>query len=184
MSLPPTPAVTERDISFQQAKAGISAQQVAQSAGADPADIRALALSVPSRPLVIQGQTLHGFSLQVVLDLQLAATVFDGDPIQALQPVIDKVVEEVGIAPFELLLIARLGWIFTCPAEAYDLLAEAADATEVAERRSAIRYCDRAALEICGEWTADEMGQLIGHILRLGKRDAVETPPTSAPPAA
>lgn len=177
MSKPPQ-TITPRDLSYQQAVAGQQAATEAQSAGMAPADLRALVHSSAPPVTRIRHHVLHGFSLQVILDLQLASVLFGGDLLTALTPVVNRFMSEPNASPTadELKLLARIAWIFTDPVNAYDYLQDALDEQDAKERKTAVRACDRQALDICGDWTTTELGEMLKHIVLLGKPAEAETP--------
>lgn len=167
----PKPPVSARDVSFQQALAGGEAQRAAAATGGDPADLRALAQSVKAQPVTIRGQELHGFSLQVILDLQLVTVVTGFNPLEQLPDLVSRLAANHAVlpTPAELRAIALLGWIFTDPLGAFDLLDDASRAEDPAARADLVRELERTACAVVGSWDMQEIGSLFAHIVRLGK---------------
>jgi hypothetical protein len=176
-----TSPITPRDLSWQQAQAGHAAQTVAQAAGAEPSDLRALRHSASPPLAEIRGTALHGFSLQVVLNLQLAQAVMGKDLLQGLTPVIGRLIQDssAALTTADLELLSKLGFIFLFPAEAYDFLDEISSAVDDAERTALLRDFRRAAVQCCGGWNSDEIAILVRHLLTLGKPGVSAIPPTS-----
>ena len=173
--------ISLRDLSWQQAQAGHAAQAVAQAAGAEPSDLRALRHSAAPPVSEIRGVTLHGFSLQVVLNLQLSQAVTGADLLQGLTPVIGRLMQDSSavLTSADLELLAKLGYIFLYPAQAYDVLDEISSAVDEAERAAFLREFRRAAVQCCGDWSSDEIAILVRHLLTLGKLGASAAQPTS-----
>jgi hypothetical protein len=173
MSKPP---VSARDVSYHQAQAGAAAQQAAADAGGDPAAVGELIASASIRPepAIIQGEPLHGYTLQVILCTQIATSALGRNPLDALPDFITRSMADPKAAPNadELLALGRIGFIFTRPAEAYELLADAAEAGDETLKARRVRDFDAAALEVAGGWTPGDIGILIRHLITVGKSDA------------
>lgn len=170
---PATP-LTEKEISLLQAMAGIEAARVAAASGGSTAEIASLMQAGQAQDAgCIGGRRLHGQTLQVVLCLQLLEAHV-GKVSDTLQQIIEH--EQPGAESLQML--ARLGYIFTCPREAYESLADvAAAASDELEKETALRALDSEALEVTGEWAPADMQTLARHLLTLGKP---ETPTPSA----
>lgn len=173
--------ISPRDLSWQQAQAGQAAQTVAQAAGAEPADLRALRHSATPPLAEIRGVALHGFSLQVILNLQLAQAVTGSDLLVSLTPVIARLVADsaASLMPEDLELISKLGFIFLHPHLAYDLLDEITAAVDAEERAALLRDFRRSAVQCCADWSSPEIAILVRHLLTLGKHAGSAVPPTS-----
>lgn len=151
----PKPPVSARDVSFQQALAGGEAQRAAAATGGDPADLRAVHASLGDEPPSIGGRLLHGYSLQVILNLQLAATVLEGDLLAKLPPMFRRLATDQTAMPAadDLLNLARLALVFMDPFHAFELLDEMSAAEGAGDQKAARRQYDREALTLVGGWT-------------------------------
>lgn len=178
MSLPP---VSARDVSFHQAQAGAAAQQAAADAGGQPAAVGELIASANLRPepAVIQGEPLHGYTLQVILCTQIATSALGRNPLDALPDFITRSLQDPKATPnaSELLALGRIGFIFTRPAEAYELLADAVESGDETLKARRVRDFDAAALETTGGWTPADISTLIRHLITVGKSGARDTEP-------
>lgn len=173
------PTVSARDVSYHQAQAGTAAQQAAAATGGDPTAVGELIASAAVRPepAVIQGETLHGYTLQVILCTQIATGALGRNPLDALPDFITRSMADPKAAPnaTELLALGRIGFIFTRPAEAYELLTDAAEASDETLKARRVRDFDAAALEATGGWTPGDIGILIRHLITVGKSGARAT---------
>lgn len=171
---PESTPLTEKEITLRQAQAGAAAAQSASAAGGDSDDIHGLMRAASHVPVAeIGGYRLHGQTLQVVLCLQMLEAHV-GNAGQALAQMADA----QGAPPVPaMLMLARLGYILTHPMDAYEALADIANASSESDKAQELRYLDALALEVTGGWGPDEMAQLTRHLLTLGKQ---KTPIQSA----
>jgi hypothetical protein len=177
------PPVSVSEVSLRQAEAGAAAQQTAAATGGDPATLADVVRSAqaPAEPLMIQGEPLHGYTLQVILCMQLSVTALGAEPLAALGAYITRAAGDANAVPAaeELLALGRAGYIFTRPAEAYELLADAAECADAAVKARRVRDFDAAALEVTGSWTPSDIGTLVRHVVTVGKPAARDAAPAS-----
>lgn len=165
-----------RALGKTQAAAGIAAAHLSAAAGGDTEQISELIQSAQTRADLpqIRGRLLHPQTLQVVLCIQLLEAHFGGmgETLGGLAAAGDDHAPSVD----QLTSLARLGYIFTAPADAYESLRDVAEAEDAQEKGIATRALDTQALEVCGDWTPAEMGALTRHLLTLGKPAAAAAP--------
>lgn len=177
---PPIPA---RDVSLHQAQAGMAAQAAASAAGGEPAAVAELIRSANPQPepASIRGEPLHGYTLQVILCTQIATEALGADPLSALPAFIARAAADPAASPtrHELLALARIGFIFTRPAEAYEMLADTAESADDAVKARRVRDFDAAALEVAGTWQPEDISTLIRHLVTVGKPAARPAEPAT-----
>lgn len=170
------PPASLRDMSYHQAQAGAAAQTAAAAQGGDLTTLLALSGSVQAgEPICIRGEPLHGWSLQVILDLQLATDVLGDDPVQKLGGFVSRTLSDAASTVLpnaeELTWLGVAGFIFSRPFEAFQALSDVQRFSGVTpEDAAAARQDFRAeALRVVGAWTPAEIGLFIRHLILLGK---------------
>lgn len=179
----PRPPITERDISWHQAAAGIAAREAAQAAGGDRRQLRALIHAAqatkneePNTRNFLKGLPLRSDDLLVTLCLGLHAQAFGHDPRSHWAH------DDTAL---RMRSIATLGFLFTHAVEAYQLLDDATDADATEDQRKSARFAFRDAVT---EWAADfgpaEIATLTRHLLHLAGFTPAAEDEEAAPQAA
>jgi hypothetical protein len=175
------PVLTERDASWHEAQAGIAAREQAVAAGMDPAHFRALLLP-EAAPIHIRGEKLHHAALLVTQCFTLHRELFVHAAQEQVAGLLTAAQEGADFTVDQLRALSHLGFIFTRPLDAYDLLdhdtlsdpfagTESAEELKVKRRR----LFDRAAAHATAEWLAEDFFLLIAHLVRQSRaRSAVE----------
>lgn len=167
----PKPTLSERDASWYEANAGIAAREAANAQGADPAHLKALLLPL-REPLLIRGEKLHNTALLVTQCFLGYEEMFGLQPQQPLAEVFDRAAtDELRFTAAQMRALSHLGFIFTKPLDAYDLLSsdlsDTSDPTGRAEVKAKLRRVfDRAAVAHSAEWTESDFAILIAHLVR------------------
>jgi len=166
------PPITERDLSFHEAQAGIAAREAAAAAGGDVTQLRALVGAAQAADTgtatgapKLKGHALRGDDLLVSLCFMLYAKVFGEDPRTQVAAGMDE-----PTIP-SLKAIAALALIFTQTDTAYDLLDRAAD-VELSKDDAAgwARDFTRSAADFAGDFGPAEIGLIGRHIVTLARR--------------
>lgn len=189
------PELTERELSYHVATAGVAAKHAASEAGGDPAQLRALVAAVKhgsaDTPVRndLKGFTLRSDDLLVTLCLNLHTVAFGVDPRAALSGVVNQEPgtknDEPARSAARMQALAVLGFIFTQAEDAWELLdlATSAESTDD-EKKYARRDFNRAAVEFGGSFKEAEITTLLAHLLRLTRQHPpVDDEPPGKPAA-
>lgn len=197
MSDAPKPQLTERDLSYHVALAGAEAKDEAADLGGDAAQLRGLVAAARLEPApnvvtagngkgMLKGMPLRQDDLLVTLCLNLYTAIFGADPCHQVAGFEVKEAQGTHGETFRTMVhvaktpeneaakmqaIAALGYIFTQPEDAWELLDLAKDNTVEADvRRDAKRDFCRASLDFAGSFTQSETDTLIAHVAKLMRR--------------
>jgi len=166
---PNLPPITEREISFHEALAGIDAREKAQVSGGPRHALRALVhaaetFNVERSTLNVQSSTLKGLPLRsddllVTLCLGLHAEAFGTDP---------RAEWAHESTATRMRAIAALAFLFTTPGRAYTLLDAATDPAASEEQRQAARRAYRNEVTaFAADFGPGEIETLTRHLLKL-----------------
>lgn len=143
------PTITAREVSREQAHAGIHARESALAQGGDPRQVSALMQAAGCQsptgtetPCIIGGVSLHTMDLAT----SLASTLLTRHA-------------HVKADDAQQLVVARLAFVFHDPAESYELLSTGQEAD--------LRELDRAALDITGRWQPAEIEAFGAYLVSL-----------------
>ncbi len=194
------PEMTERDLSYHVATAGVAAKGEAAEIGGDPAHLRSLVAAaaqeegsapkviVIGNPSAMLGKyPLRQDDLLVTLCLNLYQMAFGADLLhQALGLIVCEKEDTSSGQKIQTLVkgpqapettaammqaIASLGYIFTQADTAWELLDQATDRDED-ERRRKVARSDflRAALDFGGRFNQQQTDTLLAHVSKLMRR--------------
>lgn len=178
----PTPTITEREISYHEALAGIEAREAAQSQGGDAAALRALVHAASASPTpgtlrpapCLKGLPLRDDDLLVTLCFGLHAQAFGADPRSQWAH------ERTDI---RMEAIAVLGYLFTHAEDAFTLLDQAVNGPQ--DQRETFKQTFRRAaiVDFGASFTAAEIETLTKHLLKLAGFSQAEDEEAAPPPA-
>lgn len=187
----PRPPITERDISWHQALAGIAAREAAQAAGGSLHQLRALIHTAeggiafpptsgpslqPSSTPCLKGFPLRDDDLLVTLCFGLHARAFGHDPRAHWAD------EDTAR---RMTAIATLGFLFTRTKQAWDLLDQATDPDATEDQQKTARRAFRLIVtEFAAEFTAQDIATLTTHLLTLAGFTPAAEDQEAAPQAA
>jgi hypothetical protein len=179
MSAENLPPITERELSYHEALAGAKARETAASSGGDPAALRAVVAAASATSHVslltshapqVSGFPLREDDLLVTLACLHYAKAFGADPrTQLARTHLAELTPELEAQ--RITALAALGFIFTQPDAAWDILDRAVDAETSDEDRSGWRRdFRRASMEFAGTFTPADVDTLAAHLVRLARR--------------
>lgn len=186
------PELTERELSYHVATAGVAAKHAASEAGGDPAQLRAIVAAVKhgsaDTPVRndLKGFTLRSDDLLVTLCLNLHTVAFGVDPRSQLGSLAEGGAgTPARLSADRMQALAVLGFIFTQAEDAWEMLdlATSAESTDD-EKKYARRDFNRAAVEFGGSFKEAEIATLLAHLLRLARQHPpVDDEPPGKPAA-
>lgn len=168
---PSKPVITEREVSFHVAIAGLEARDAAAAQGGPTHAVRALVQaaqaqdgSPPAGKRQLRGQPMRADDLLVCLCFMLYQRAFGADPRNELAR------QGGGSNPEQMTAIAALGLIYCQATEAWDLLDRAADPDASEDVREGWkRDFRRVALDFAGAFTAEDIMAVGAHVIDLAR---------------